>query len=119
VAYLLQRVESYGGLVILATNQRGNIDEAFLRRFQAAVQFPMPGAEERREIWHCAFPPQLVIGDEIDWADIARRFELTGAGIVNVTQFCAVEALADGSRHVQLDALETAIFREYVEGRVV
>jgi SpoVK/Ycf46/Vps4 family AAA+-type ATPase len=42
-AYLLQRIETYGGLVILATNQRGNIDDAFLRRFQAAIQFPMPG----------------------------------------------------------------------------
>ena len=47
VAYLLQRIESYAGLVILATNQRGNIDEAFLRRFQASVNFPMPRPEER------------------------------------------------------------------------
>jgi AAA+ superfamily predicted ATPase len=120
VAYLLQRVESYGGLVILATNQRGNIDEAFLRRFQAAVPFPMPGADERGEIWRRAFPRQLEKADEIDWADIARRFELTGASIVNVTQFCALEALADGSQRVELRALEVAILREYVkEGKVV
>ena len=119
VAYLLQRVESYGGLVILATNQRGNIDEAFLRRFQSAVPFPVPSAEERCAIWRRAFPPRLA-GDDVDWADVARRFELTGAGIVNVTHFCAVEALADGSQRVELEALEAAILREYVkEGKVV
>jgi SpoVK/Ycf46/Vps4 family AAA+-type ATPase len=119
-AYLLQRIETYGGLVILATNQRGNIDDAFLRRFQAAIQFPMPRAEERLEIWRRALPSQLLIADDVDWAYVARRFELSGAGIVNVAHFCALEALADGSHRVDLAALEAAILREYVkEGKVV
>src|SRR6476620_1260529 len=113
-AYLLQRIETYGGLVILATNQRGNIDDAFLRRFQAAIQFPMPRAEERLEIWRRALPSQLLIADDVDWAYVARRFELSGAGIVNVAHFCALEALADGSLRVDLAALEAAILREYV-----
>ena len=56
VAYLLQRIESYAGLVILATNQRGNVDEAFLRRFQASVNFPMPRSEERYGIWSRCLP---------------------------------------------------------------
>ena len=120
VAYLLQRIETYSGLVILASNQRGNIDDAFLRRFQAAIQFPMPRADERYEIWRRSFPKQLAMAEDIDWTDVAGRFELTGAGIVNVTQFCAIEALANGSHRVQLDALEAAILREYVkEGKVV
>jgi AAA+ superfamily predicted ATPase len=119
-AYLLQRIETYGGLVILATNQRGNIDDAFLRRFQAAIQFPMPRPEERMEIWLRAVPSQLEVADDIDWADIARRFELTGAGIVNVAHFCALEAVADGSYGVDLNSLEAAILREFVkEGKVV
>ena len=77
VAYLLQRVEGYNGLVILATNQRSNIDVAFVRRFQNIIHFPMPRPEERDELWRKAFPPQISIADEIDWRQIAIRFELS------------------------------------------
>jgi SpoVK/Ycf46/Vps4 family AAA+-type ATPase len=93
VAYLLQRIESYAGLVILATNQRGNVDEAFLRRFQASVNFPMPRPEERCGIWSRSFPSQITVAEDVDWRDLAARFDLTGAGIVNVAHFCALEAL--------------------------
>jgi hypothetical protein len=120
VAFLLQRVESYGGLVILASNQRGNIDEAFFRRFQAIVHFPMPRPEERYEIWLKTFPPQIDLAADIDWRQVAARYELTGAGILNVTHFCALEALADQSPCLDLKRLEAAILREYVkEGKVV
>ena len=120
VAYLLQRVESYNGLVILATNQRGNIDDAFVRRFQAIVHFPMPRPEERCEIWRKTFPPQIEIEGDIDWRQVAARFELTGAGILNVTHYCALEVLADQSRFLDLKRLEAAILREYIkEGKVV
>jgi AAA+ superfamily predicted ATPase len=120
VSYLLQRVESYAGLVILATNQRGNLDAAFYRRFQAAVRFLVPGPAERHRIWCAAVPAQLKIADDVDWADVAQRFQLTGAGIVNVTQFCALEALANGSHRIGLTNLEAAVRREYVkEGKVV
>lgn len=67
VAYLLQRIESYNGLVILASNQRTNIDEAFVRRFQIIVHFPMPRPEERYKIWYNAFPHQIEIAQDIDW----------------------------------------------------
>lgn len=120
VAYLLQRIENYAGLVILATNQRGNVDDAFLRRFQAAVSFPMPQSEDRRAIWLRTFPPQITIDDDVDWYEVARRFELTGAGIVNVAQFCAIEALADGTQAIGRSLLEAAIIRELVkEGKIV
>ncbi|HBG06521.1 MAG: AAA family ATPase [Geobacteraceae bacterium GWC2_58_44] len=119
-AYLLQRIEGYDGLVILATNQRGNMDDAFTRRFQAIVHFPMPRPEERYHIWSKAFPPQIEIGKEIDWRQIAARFELAGAGIMNVTHHCALEALADQSRSLDIKRLEAAIMREYSkEGKVV
>lgn len=120
VAYLLQRIETYKGLVILATNQRGNIDEAFVRRFQAIIHFPMPRTEERCEIWRKAFPSQIDIAPDIDWRQVAGRFELTGASIMNVTHYCAVEALADQSCSLDLKRLEAAIMREYIkEGKVV
>ncbi|MHA6622521.1 ATP-binding protein [Pseudonocardia sp. DLS-67] len=120
IAYLLQRIESFAGLVILATNQRGNLDEAFRRRFQGAVSFPMPRPEDRSCIWQRTFPPQLTIADDIDWHDIAGRYELTGSGIVNVAHLCAIRALADGTRTVDSELLKSAILRELVkEGKIV
>jgi AAA+ superfamily predicted ATPase len=120
VAYLLQRIEGYGGLVILASNQRSNMDDAFVRRFQSIIHFPMPRPEERYAIWSKTFPPQIEIAGDIDWQQVAARYELTGAGILNVTHFCAIEALADGSRSFDSKRLEAAIMREFVkEGKVV
>lgn len=120
VAYLLQRIESYSGLVILATNQRGNIDEAFARRFQAIIHFPVPRAEERYEIWQKAFPSQIEVAADIDWHQVADRYELTGAGILNVTHYCAVETLADDSRCLDRKRLDAAILREYIkEGKAI
>ncbi len=119
VAYLLQRIEGYNGLVILASNQRANIDDAFIRRLQNIIQFPMPRPEERYEIWRKTFPPQIAVADDIDWRHIAARHELTGAGILNVTHFCAVDVLAKQSLHLDLKALEAAIQREYIkEGKI-
>jgi AAA+ superfamily predicted ATPase len=120
VAYLLQRIESFSGLVILATNQRGNIDDAFARRFQSMVHFPMPRPKERQAIWEKAFPPQITIAKDVDWQEIAARYDITGAGIINVIQYCVIEALADGSSLVDLKRLHAAILREYVkDGKVV
>ena len=120
VAYLLQRIEAYNGLVILASNQRGNIDDAFVRRFQTIIHFPMPGAEERESIWRKAFPPQIETAKDIDWRLIAGRYELTGAGIINVVHFCAVEVLQSQVYKLSLNQLESAVIREYIkEGKVV
>ena len=120
VAYLLQRIESFSGLVILATNQRGNIDDAFARRFQSMVHFPMPRPQERQAIWEKAFPPQITIAKDVDWQEIAARYDITGAGIINVIQYCVIEALADGSSLMDLKRLHAAILREYVkDGKVV
>jgi AAA+ superfamily predicted ATPase len=120
VAYLLQRIEGYNGLVILATNQRGNIDEAFVRRFQTIIHFPMPRPEERYGIWSKAFPEQIEIAKDIDWRQVAARFELAGASIMNVTHYCALEVLSDKSRSLDLKRLEAAIMREYIkEGKVM
>jgi hypothetical protein len=120
IAYLLQRIEGYTGLVILATNQRGNIDDAFIRRFQTIIRFPMPRPDERYEMWCKAFPPQIDIAADIDWRQIAARFELSGGGILNVTHYCALEVLSDQSKFLNLKRLEAAILREYIkEGKLV
>src|SRR5262249_7909689 len=101
-------------------NQRSNIDDAFLRRFQTAVNFPMPRSEDRYGIWMRAFPPQIAVADDVDWREIAGRFELTGAGIVNVSHFCPIEALANTTRAINPESLQSAILRELVkEGKIV
>ncbi len=120
VAYLLQRIESYNGLVILASNQRSNIDEAFTRRFQTIIHFPIPRAEERHKIWLKTVPAQMEIDADIDWQKIATRFELSGAGILNVVHYCAVESLANPTELLNAKRLENAILREFIkEGKVV
>lgn len=120
VAYLLQRVEAFNGLVILASNQRANIDEAFTRRFHSIVYFPMPTPAERATIWQRTFPPEVIPDAAINWAQVASRYELTGANILNVAQWCAIEMLAEGANVLSLQRLEAGILREVVkEGKIV
>ena len=120
VAYLLQRIESYNGLVILASNRRSNIDEAFARRFQTIIHFPVPRAEERHKIWLKTLPSQMKIDEDIDWKMIATRFELSGAGILNIVHYCSVESLANPTESLNAKRLENAILREFIkEGKVV
>lgn len=120
VAYLLQRIENCNGLIVLASNQRANIDEAFVRRFQSIIHFPLPRPEERLQLWRKTFPPQIPLADDIDWRQIAARHELSGASILNITHYCAIETLANGHACLDLKRLETAILREYVkEGKAI
>jgi AAA+ superfamily predicted ATPase len=119
-AYLLQRIESYNGLVILASNRRTNLDEAFSRRFQAIIHFPMPQPDERHTLWLKTLPPQMKIAEEIDWQIIAARYELSGACILNIVHYCAVESLANHDQILDGKRLEKAIMREFIkEGKVV
>src|SRR5262249_9493158 len=96
VAYLLQKLEAHDGVVVLATNIRRNIDDAFSRRVHYVVDFPHPDAAERERIWRAMFPPEAPIAEDVDYALVAREFELCGGDIRNV----ALEAafLAAGER---------------------
>lgn len=114
-ARLTQRIESLPTVVIVTAKRRANLDDAFLRRFQAIVMFTPPRAAERREIWERVFPPQLRLEGDVDWKDIADRYELTGAGIVNAAKVCAIEARAASVPAVGRDLLEAAILRELGE----
>lgn len=120
VSYLLQRIESYPGLIILATNFKSNIDEAFLRRFQSVIYFPVPRPEERKTLWTKAFPKQVKLEDRIDTEEIARRYELSGAGIMNVVQFCCIAALEAGTKTITAENLKNGIRNELMkEGKVL
>ena len=112
VSYLLQRVEEYDGLCILASNLRANIDDAFLRRFNAIIRFPEPGPDERFEIWRRALPDRGDANSREDLLQAVKGYDLTGGGIVNVAHFAAVEALAAACDDITLEHVELGIRRE-------
>jgi hypothetical protein len=96
ISYLLQRMEQYDGITILATNLRANMDEAFTRRMQFIVDFPFPDAEERLYIWQTLFPPTLPRSEDIDLSLLATRFKLAGGNIRNIIASAAFLAASNG-----------------------
>jgi hypothetical protein len=119
-SYLLQRVENFDGLVILASNFKNNIDEAFCRRFQSIVHFPMPKSNERLCMWGKAFPEHILLHGQVDLSEIAHKFELSGASIMNVVQYCCLTALDRNTTELTQADLITGIRREYgKEGRLL
>ena len=118
VSYLLQRIETFDGIAILASNQRDNIDAAFARRFEAIIYFPVPGAEQRLQLWRQSLPAQARLAADVDLNDIAQRFDLCGGAILNAVRQVCLGALDDGSHCITRDALLRAIARELdKEGR--
>jgi SpoVK/Ycf46/Vps4 family AAA+-type ATPase len=103
-SYLLQRIEDYQGVVILATNLRQNIDEAFTRRIRFVVQFPFPEADSRLRIWQTLFPPQAPVSADVDLGSLARALPVAGGSIKNIVLHAAFLAAADDGvidrRHV-------------------
>ncbi len=117
--YLLQRIEACSNLVILASNLKDNIDEAFLRRFQSIILFDNPGPNERLKLWQQGFSKKADLSD-IDCGQLAQQYELSGAEINNVIRYASLMALEhhDGKIN-QLDVV-TAIRREkYKSGQFV
>ena len=96
ISYLLQRMEAYDGVTILATNLRANLDEAFTRRLQFAVDFPFPEGEDRLRLWKSLFPPEVPRSPSLDFPMLAREFELAGGDIRNILVSAAFLASADG-----------------------
>jgi ATPase family protein associated with various cellular activities (AAA)/winged helix domain-containing protein len=96
VAYLLQRMELYPGAVILATNFRHNLDEAFLRRLDFLIDFPFPEPEDRERIWRLVLPEQAPREDDLDLPFLATQFKLSGGGIRNASMAAAFMAADEG-----------------------
>ena len=119
-SYLLQRIEQYPGLTILASNFRSNIDDAFLRRFSAIIHFPLPKAAERLILWQKAFPQQIEFAPDVNLQQIAQKYELSGAHIMNIVQHTCLGALADQSELITGKSLLNSIRREFQkEGKSV
>ncbi len=119
ISYLLQRMEAYDGVTILATNLRANLDEAFTRRLQFALDFPFPEKEYRLRIWRTLFPPDVPHAVDLDFALLADRFKLAGGNIRNILVGAAYLAAADGGR-VEMKHLLHGMRRELQKmGRLV
>jgi len=110
IDYLLQRMEDYRGLAILATNRKTALDRAFMRRLRFLVEFPFPDAASRLQIWKKAFPPEAPLGD-IDFENLSGM-ELSGGSIRNVSLNAAFLAASEG-RAIGMEHLRRAALREY------
>lgn len=112
VNYLLQRVEDYPGVVILASNMGRNIDSAFQRRMNFVVEFPLPDADHRRRIWQTVFPTTAPLEPGIDFEFLAERFNLAGGNIRNIAVAAAFHAAGNGGS-ITMHHLLRGLKREY------
>lgn len=111
LSYLLQRIESFGGVIILATNMKSNIVDAFLRRFHSIIHFPKPNAEERL-LWEKALPPQVRLAKDVELPVLARKYNLTGSGIINVEQRICREVLDKKAPAVTSEVFQETVRKE-------
>jgi hypothetical protein len=112
VAYLLQRIETFGGMTLLASNLDQNVDEAFRRRMHYIIEFPPPGDAERERLWRLAIQPEQPLAEPIDFAFLAAKLTLSGAEIKNVATRAAYLASAEAAP-LELRHLLHAARREY------
>ena len=111
-SYLLQKMEEHEGIVILASNLRNNMDQAFVRRMTAIVEFPFPDEEHRHRIWRGLFPSGLPSEKALDYGFLARNFKLTGGHIKSIGLRAAFLSAADG-REMDMRHVIRAAKREY------
>jgi hypothetical protein len=114
VAFLLQRLEEHDGVVVLATNLRRNVDDAFARRMQFVIEFSPPDPALREQLWRTIFPPTAPLAGDIDWPFLAKQFTLTGGEIRNVALDAAFLAARNGGTITMPDIIH-AMARQIVK----
>jgi len=110
-SYLLQKMEEYDGLTILATNFKQNLDDAFMRRIHYVVRFPFPDAAQRERLWASCLPPSMPVGN-LDIPGLAQKFELAGGPIKNIVLTAAYLAAGEGAS-VSMRHIMAGIVQEY------
>jgi hypothetical protein len=111
-AYLLSRIDTYTGLVLLASNLRTNIDQAFVRRLDVIVEFDEPGRAQREALWRAHLPTRAPLAADVDVAQLAELYPLTGGLIRNAVLAAAFQAAGRGAL-IDQRALMNAVNREY------
>lgn len=112
VSFLLQKMEEYRGIVLLTTNLKKNIDEAFVRRIRFILEFPFPDKGSREEIWRCHFPSEAPLAEDVCFADLAEKFSVSGGNIKNIVLNAAFLA-ANSSEQITLEHVLESAKREY------
>ncbi|GLR16718.1 ATP-binding protein [Portibacter lacus] len=119
IAYLLQRIEDFPGVLILATNLKSNMDDAFARRFQSMIYFPTPGPQLRMRLWENAFKG-FEIDENVDLWPISKSYEVTGGSIINVLRHCALNAVTRNEKKIYQEDIIEGIKKEFrKEGKTV
>lgn len=120
ISYLLQRVEDFPGIVILASNLKSNIDEAFSRRFQNAIYFPLPEPEERMKLWSNIFSKKNVLEDNVNLNKFAEKYELAGGALTNVARYAALSAAQEKRNKINNDDITKGLAKElHKEGKIL
>ncbi|MFM0740961.1 ATP-binding protein, partial [Paraburkholderia xenovorans] len=120
VSYLLQRLENYPGLVILSTNNRSHLDDAFSRRFTFITRFTFPDVALRETMWRTIWPKGIPLSDDLDFGALARRTDITGASIRNIALLASWLASENPDGRVTLAHIEVALKRELAKvGRLI
>jgi hypothetical protein len=120
IAYLLQRLEDYNGLVILSSNMRSNVDEAFGRRLQSIIHFPIPKYTERLRLWQQTFSRHTALSNDVDLEWIAEKFELAGGSIINIVQYVSLMALNRNENILRYQDILEGIKKEFrKEGKTI
>jgi SpoVK/Ycf46/Vps4 family AAA+-type ATPase len=113
ISYLLQRMERFRGVAILATNRRKDLDEAFLRRLRFVMEFPLPDAPERKRIWQTGIPPE-VDASGLDFDFLARQYALSGGHIRSIVlHACLQSAGRSSERKLSMETVMLSVKREY------
>lgn len=121
VSYLLQRIETFNGVVLLASNLRSNLDEAFSRRFESIIHFPMPRSSERLKLWEQGFSAKArqSLMKEVNLSQIAKQYELSGGAIMNVIRYISLKSI-EKNQNISMADVREGISREYgKDGRTV
>jgi SpoVK/Ycf46/Vps4 family AAA+-type ATPase len=120
VSYLLQRIESHAGLVILASNLKSNIDASFTRRFNSMVEFENPGVAERLLLWKNYLPENVKLDKKISLREVAQKYDLAGANIVNAIHYAGLKTLENKSTTISQADFMSGIQKEYQkEGKMI
>jgi len=119
VSYLLQRLENYAGLVVLSTNHRDHLDDAFTRRITFMVEFKFPDSEVQERMWRAIWPEQVPVSSEVDFGKLTVTANVAGGNIRNIAWLASCFAEDDGEMEVGWRHLDRAISLEYKKmGRI-
>lgn len=119
VSYLLQRIEDFEGIIILASNLKGNIDKAFARRFQSMIEFKIPKTIERELLWRQSFSTSTVFEHDFI-SEIAKKYEISGGSIVNVVQYASLKAIQRNENIIKLsDVVKGLALELWKEGKTL